>query len=114
MGIKDNCVVCPLHCKENKNPIVKNANIASKNITSILDSLGPIVGMFGVDPSVLKKAQQVMNSKDNTTNNSEEIDESIKLANYAKDLINSIMSGKQINIAEFQNIKSSVEKKYKK
>lgn len=114
MGIKDNCQVCPLGCPENKNPTVLRAKSAIKNVSSIMESLGPIIQMSGIDPATVKKAYDTMNSADINTNTSTEVEETIRLTNYARDVMNTVMSGGTINIVEFKRIKEEIEKKYKK
>jgi len=114
MGIRDNCQVCPLGCPENKNPTVLRAKSAIKNVSSIMESLGPIIQMSGIDPSTVKKAYDTMNSAEINTNTSVEIEETIRLTNYARDILNTVMSGGNINIIEFKKIKEEIEKKYKK
>lgn len=114
MGITENCAVCPLDCKENKNPAVGNVKAALKNVSSILESIAPLMQMSGVDPSMLKKAYDVMSSPEISANTSKDIDNTIKITNYAKDILNSVMSGKNIDIAEFKKVKELLEKKYGK
>ena len=114
MGIKDNCSACPLGCPENKNPVVLKTKSAIKNVSNIMESLGPIIQMSGVDPATVKKAYDTMNSAEINTNTSSEIEETIRLTNYARDILNTVMSGGTINIVEFKKIKEEIEKKYKK
>lgn len=114
MGIKDNCTICPLGCPENKNPIVQRTKSAIKNVSNIMESLGPLIQMGGVDPSSIKKAYDTMSSAEINTNTSSEVEETIKLTNYARDILNTVMSGGTINIVEFKKIKEEIEKKYKK
>jgi hypothetical protein len=114
MDIKENCKVCPLSCKENVNPSVQKAESAMKNVSSILGSLGPMAQMTGMDSDAIKKAFDTINSQEINTNTSSEIEETIKLTNYARDVLLSIMSGKSVNITEFKKIKEEIEKKYKK
>jgi hypothetical protein len=114
MGIKENCSICPLDCKENKNPAVQNSKAAMRNMSAVLDSLSPLMQMSGIDASSIKKAYDVMNSQEINTNTSAEIDNTIKLTNYARDVLNSAMSGKNIDLVEFRKIKEELEKKYKK
>jgi hypothetical protein len=70
--------------------------------------------MGGVDPSSIKKAYDTMSSAEINTNTSSEVEETIKLTNYARDILNTVMSGGTINIVEFKKIKEEIEKKYKK
>lgn len=114
MGITENCAICPLDCKENKNPAVGNVKTAMKSVATILESMGPLMQMSGIDPAALKKAYDVMNSPDVSANMSKDIDNTIKITNYAKDILNSAMSGKNIDIAEFKKVKELLEKKYRK
>lgn len=114
MGIKDNCSVCPLGCPENKNPIVLRTKSAIKNVSNIMESLGPMMQMSGVDPLIVKKAYDAMGSAEINTNTSAEIEDTIKITNYARDILNTVMSGGAINIVEFKKIKEEIEKKYKK
>ena len=113
-GIKDQCNICPLSCKENLNPSIKKMESAKKNVSQILNSLGPMAGVMGVNPSEIKKAFDTLDSVEINTNTSAEIEESVKLANYARDILTSVMSGKQINLVEFKKVKEEIEKKYKK
>ena len=55
-----------------------------------------------------------MSSQEINTNTSAEIDNTIKLTNYARDVLNSAMSGKNIDLVEFRKVKEELEKKYKK
>jgi len=114
LGIKDNCKVCPLYCKENKNPDIIKAENAMKNVSNILSSLGPLAGFAGMDQSELKKAADRMKSAEINTNTSAEIEETIRLTNYAKDILTSVMSGRSVDIVEFKKIKEEMERKYKK
>lgn len=114
LNILDNCSSCPLYCKENKNPNIKRAEEAMKNVSSILSSLGPLASIAGVDQSELKKATEKMRSSEINTNTSTEIEETIKLTNYAKDILSSVMSGRSVDIVEFKKIKEEIERKYKK
>ena len=112
--IEDQCKICLLSCKENLNPKVKKIESAKENISQMLNSLGPLAGAAGVNPSEIKKAFDTINSPEINTNTSAEIEESIKLANYARDILTSVMSGRSINIIEFKRVKEEIEKKYKK
>lgn len=85
-----------------------------RNMSAVLDSLSPLMQMSGIDASSIKKAYDVMNSREINTNTSAEIDNTIKLTNYARDVLNSAMSGKNIDLVEFRKIKEELEKKYKK
>jgi hypothetical protein len=114
IGLKDNCSSCPLPCPENKNETVFRAKAAIKNVSNILESLGPIISMSGIDSSFVKKAYDSANSSNINTNNSKEVDEAIKIANYARDIINKVMSGEKVDVIEFRKIKEDIEKKYKK
>lgn len=114
MDISEACISCPLSCHENKNPIVKKTKDASESISNLLNSLGPMLGVSGIDPISLKKANDIMSSHNINTNNSAEIEPIINLTNYAKNVLNSIMSGNAVDIAEFKKIKDLVEKKYSK
>lgn len=114
LGIKEQCQICPLSCKENLNPAIKKMESAKENVSHILNSLGPLAGMMGVNPSEIKKAFNTLDSAEINTNTSAEIEETVKLANYARDVLTSIMSGKQVNIVEFKKVKEEIEKKYKK
>jgi hypothetical protein len=114
LGIKDQCKICPLSCKENLNPTIKKMESTKKNVAQILNSLGPMAGIMGVNPSEIKKAFDTLDSAEINTNTSAEIEETVKLANYARDVLTSIMSGGQVNLVEFKKIKEEIEKKYKK
>ena len=114
IGMKDNCFHCPLECKENKNPTVLRAKSAMKNISDIMKSFEPIISMGGIDPSLFTKAKESMNASKINTNNSAEVDDAIKIANYARDIVNNALSGGNINIVEFKKIKEDIERKYKK
>lgn len=114
LDILDNCNSCPLYCKENKNPNIIRTEEAMKNISNILSSLGPLASMAGVDQSELKKAADRIKSPEINTNTSAEIEDTIKLTNYAKNILSSVMSGKTVDIVEFKKIKEEIEKKYKK
>mgnify|MGYP003348614903 CR=1 FL=1 len=114
MGIKESCLSCPLDCPENKNEVMLKAKNAKNNIQSILTSLGPMFESSGIDPATIKKAQDVMNSTKNITNNSLELEEAINIANYAKEVLNKALSGKGMDLAEFKKIKEDVEKRYKR
>jgi hypothetical protein len=114
MGLKESCITCPLNCPKNENPIVKKSLEAKNNISSILSSLQPIINVGGLSDDALKKAYDVMNSSEINTNNSLEINEAINIANYAKDILNKVMLGKGINLAEFKKVKEDLEKKYKR
>lgn len=114
MGIRDNCKICPLECSENKNPTIQKTKDTMKNVSNILNSLGPLMKDSGIDPSTIYKAQSTLNSNDINTNNYDEIQEAVKLTNYAKDVITSLMTGKEVNISEIKLIKERLEKKYKK
>lgn len=114
MDIKDSCKTCQLYCKENLNPKVVKAEEASKNIKTLLNSLGPMAQFSGMDPSAIKNAFDTLDSQKINTNTSVEIEETIKIANYARDILTSVMSGKPVNITEFKRVKEEIEKKYKK
>lgn len=114
MGIRANCSVCPLQCKENKNPIVSKAKDAVKNVSNILNSIEPLMKDGGIDISSISKAQSSINLNNINTNNYKEIQEAINLTNYAKDIMTSLMSGKKVNISEIKIIKETLEKKYKR
>jgi hypothetical protein len=114
LDIKNQCSICPLSCKENSNPTVKKMESTRENISGMLNSLGPLAGMMGVNSDEIKKAFDALDSKEINTNTSSEIEESVRLANYARDILTSVMSGKQVNIVEFRKIKEQIEKKYKK
>jgi len=114
LNILDNCNSCPLYCKENKNPNIKRAEDAMKNVSKMLSSLGPLASMAGVDQSELKKATEKMKSSEINTNTSIEIEDTIKLTNYAKNILSSVMSGRSVDIVEFKRIKEEIERKYKK
>ncbi len=114
MGVRDNCSICPLECKENKNPIVQKTKNAMKNMSAILSSLSPIMSETGIDINSISKAKSMMESGEINTNNYKEIEEAVNLTNYAKNVINSIMNGKGANISEIKLIKESLEKKYKR
>lgn len=114
MGIKENCEVCPLDCKENKNPAVSNLKSALKNVASVLESITPLMQMSGMDTQQLKKAYDTMVSPDVSANMSKDIGDTIKITNYAREILNSAMSGGSVNIAEFKKVKELLEKKYRK
>lgn len=114
LNILDNCNSCPLYCKENKNPNIKRAEEAMKNVSNILSSLGPLASIAGVDQSELKKATEKMRSSEINTNTPTEIEDTIKLTNYAKNILSSVMSGRSVDIVEFKKIKEEIERKYKK
>jgi hypothetical protein len=114
MDIKENCKICPLYCKENLNPKVKKTEDAMKNVSSILGSLGPMAEMTGMDPNVLKKAFSTIDSSKINTNTSSEIEEVVKITNYARDVLSSVMSGRSVDIVEIRRMKEEIEKKYKK
>jgi hypothetical protein len=114
LGIKDQCKICLLSCGQNLNPDVKRMETAKHNVSEILNSLSPLAGIAGVNSSEFKKAFDAINSAEINTNTSTEIDETIKLTNYARSVLTSIMSGKSVDIVEFKKIKEEIEKKYKK
>jgi len=114
LGIKDQCKICLLSCKENLNPKIKKMESAKENVSHILNSLGPLAGMMGVNSADIKKAFDTLDSTKINTNTSAEIEETVKLANYARDILTSVMSGGQVNIVEFKKVKEEIEKKYKK
>lgn len=114
LKIKEACGTCLLSCGENKNPVIQKTKKSADIVTSMLTSLGPILSMSGIDPASIKKAHDVMNTDNINTNNSAEIESTIKLTNYAKNTLNSIMAGKTIDIAEFKKIKEFIENKYTK
>lgn len=114
MGIKENCAVCPLDCKENKNPSVGNLKSALKNVASVLESIAPLMQLSGMDTQQLKRAYDTMNSPDVSANMSKDIENTIKITNYAREVLNSAMSGGNIDIAEFKKVKELLEKKYRK
>jgi malonyl CoA-acyl carrier protein transacylase len=94
--------------------LTKNIQEASKNIKTLLNSLGPMAQFSGMDPSAIKNAFDTLDSQKINTNTSVEIEETIKIANYARDILTSVMSGKPVNITEFKRVKEEIEKKYKK
>lgn len=115
MNLKDTCAICPLSCKENKNPVVANAKTAVKNLSSILESISPLMQMSGINPEILKKAYNVMDSASTATNTSSTgIEDTIQVVNYAKGVLDGVMSGKNIDIAEFRKVKELLEKRYRK
>ncbi len=114
LGITEQCKICPLSCPKNQNPGLKRMEEAKNNVSQILNSLGPLAGMAGVNQSEIKKAFDTINSPEINTNTSSEIEETVKLTNYAKDVLMSIMSGNSVNIVEFKKIKEQIEKKYKR
>jgi len=114
MDIKENCKICPLSCKENSNPKVKKTEDAMKSVSSILGSLGPMAEMTGMDPGVIKKAFNAIDQSQINTNTSSEIEEVVKLTNYARNVLSSVISGKSVDIIEIKRIKEEIEKKYKK
>ena len=114
LDLVDNCKTCQLYCKDNKNPNTRKAEDAIKNISGILNSLGPLASFAGMDQSEIKKAADQLNSGQINTNTSTEIEETIRLTNYAKNILNSVMSGSSVDIVEFRRIKEEIEKKYKK
>jgi hypothetical protein len=84
-----------------------------KNVSNILSSLGPLAGFAGMDQSELKKATDRMKSAEINTNTSAEIEETIKLTNYARDILTSVMSGRSVDIVEFKKIKDNQNEYYK-
>jgi len=109
MGIEEQCNVCLLSCKNNKNEEFKNTAKKMSDIKNILDSFSPLLSMVG------KSSQEISDLKEKISKG--EIDTSgvgevVNLANYAKSTLEVIMSGKQVDLAEFGKMKDFVSKKY--
>jgi hypothetical protein len=109
MGIEEQCSVCLLSCKNNKNEDFKKTAQKMGDIKNILDSFSPLLSMVG------KSNQEISDIKEKMSKGEVDmsgIGEVVNLAGYAKATLEMIMSGKQIDLAEFGKMKDFVSKKY--
>ncbi len=109
LGIKEQCSVCELVCPENKNKKIKDIQIQKQNLQNLISSLGPMVALSGKSKEDLDKIANNINSS--SLNNSN-INEVLNITNYAKTILDGLVTGKQIDLAEFNKIKKHISEKY--
>lgn len=109
LGIKEQCSVCELQCPQNKNEDVNRVEKQKDNIKNILDSFGPMLAFSG------KSMDEISDIKSKLSNgqvNVSNINEIVQITSYAKSILDGVVSGKQVDLAEFNKIKEFMNKKY--
>jgi hypothetical protein len=109
LGIKEQCVSCELICPENKNKKIKDIELQRQNLQGLISSLGPMIALSGKSKDDLDK---ITNNISSSTLNNSNINEVLNITNYAKSILDGLVSGKQVDLAEFNKIKDHISKKY--
>jgi len=110
-GIETQCVSCNLLCHKNKNDNIKNIKSQKDIIKSMLDAFGPMAAMNGQSIKNINDVSGKLNDDDFNPNNLAEV---VQITNYAKTLLEAVVSGKKVDLAEFNSVKDHIIKKYKK
>jgi len=110
-GIDTQCISCNLVCDKNKNENIKNIKSQKDIIKSMLDVFGPMAAMNGQSTKNINDMSGKLNDDNFNPNNLAEV---VQITNYAKTLLEAVVSGKKVDLAEFNSVKDHVIKKYKK
>jgi hypothetical protein len=96
-------------CPENKNKKIKDIELQRQNLQGLISSLGPMIALSGKSKDDLDK---ITNNISSSTLNNSNINEVLNITNYAKSILDGLVSGKQVDLAEFNKIKDHISKKY--
>lgn len=114
LAIYDACKTCELKCSQNKNTNSIKLKQKSEALANTINSLKPILELGGSPTKLLDAAINDLKQKPMDSNAQKNLDDVVQVANYAKDILNSALLGRTVDIAQFKIIKEHFEKKYKK
>jgi len=109
LGIKEQCSVCDLGCKQNKNENYKKVEKQKDNLKDILGAFGPMLNFSGKTQEEIADLKSKLNSGQFNQTNLSEI---VNITSYAKSVLDGVVSGRQVDLAEFNKIKEFITNKY--
>jgi hypothetical protein len=97
LGLKDSCNTCNLKCVNNKNPEFQKTLNERKKLEGLIETLKPNMFLYGVSADQVEKISNTYtkNGGSNLGN------EAIKIAKFANQALESILTGKNINLSYF-------------
>ena len=111
IDLKSQCNACNLVCDNNKNKDLEKLEKQKESIKNLLNAFGPMAAMSGQPAANINDINKQMNDKNFNPNDLSEV---VQITNYARNLLDSVVSGRKVDLAEFQKVKNHIISKYNK